>query len=428
MKYKTSIIALSLITALSSLAAPIVEVDRIVAIVNKGVITQQDLNRRITEALSNLKQRNITPPAKATLERQVLDQMITEEVLVQYAEMDGITISDADIDQAIDRLAERNKLNVESLYNQIQQKGITRDRFRQDIHRELMADKLRQREVDSRITVTDTEVEQALKSGTAASKAEYKIGAILISIPEKADENTINAKAAKTREALTALQKGQSFGQVSAKYSDAPNASKGGELGWRQGSALPGDLLQTMENMQIGDISEPIRTAEGFYIFKLIDRKSLGESHVVNQYHVQHILIGTNEAISEAAAKARIDKIRQDIMLGGNFEEMAKLYSEDGSNTRGGELGWINPGDTVPEFEQAMTTLPLNTISEPVRTPFGWHLIRVTETRKKDIAEDRITQSIKQKIREKKAEAAYIDWVNQLRGSMYVQDRLNEEK
>lgn len=408
-------------------AAPVKEVDRIVAVINKGVITQQELDQRVAETIASMKSKNVALPPTDQLQRQVLDRMITEEAQVQFAQQSGIALSDSDLDRALESLAKQNKTTVDGMYARMQKEGLSRDRFRNEVRRELTIDRLRQREVDSKVTVTDTEVQQALKSGTAASRTDYRLAAILVAMPERADEKTVEARGKRAEAAVAALKAGKPFTQVSATYSDAPNAAKGGELGWRQGGTLPPELAQMLDNMKPGDISPPLRTPQGFYIFKLLERRGQGEAQMVEQQHVEHILIRTNEAVSEADAKARIDRIKQQIDQGASFEEMARLNSEDGSNTRGGDLGWISPGDTVPEFEQAMNALPVGTVSAPVRSPFGWHLIKVLEKRNQDVSADREKNSIRQQIRARKAETAYIDWVRQLRDSMFIQDRLKEQ-
>lgn len=425
---KSLLLTLLSVVLISAQAAPIQQVDRIVAVVNKGVITLQDLNQRVAETIASMKSRNVALPPAEQLQRQVLDRMITEEVQIQYALQNGITLDDAELDRALERLAQQNKTTVDGLYARIQKDGLSRDRFRTEVRRELIVDRLRQREVDSKITVTDTEVQQALKSdSTTANRVEYRLAAILIAVPERADDKTLDTRGKRAEAAVAALKSGKSFAQVSATYSDAPNAVKGGDLGWRQAGTLPPELVQMLESLQPGDVTPPLRTPQGFYIFKMFERRGKGDAQMVEQYHVEHILIRTNEAVSENDAKTRIDQIKQQIDQGASFEEMARLNSEDGSNTRGGDLGWVSPGDTVPEFEQAMMALPVNTVSAPVRSPFGWHLIKVLEKRTQDVSADREKNSIRQQIRSRKAEVAYIDWVRQLRDSMFVQDRLKDE-
>jgi peptidyl-prolyl cis-trans isomerase SurA len=223
------------------------------------------------------------------------------------------------------------------------------------------------------------------------------------------------------------LNAGQPFAKVSAAYSDAPNALKGGDMGWRPATSLPLEFVQMLEQLKPGGYTDVIRTQQGFFIFQLQDKRSGGTPMLVEQYHARHILIRTNEAVSESDAKARIDQVRDRILRGAKFADMAKLYSEDGSNAKGGDLGWVNLGDLVPEFEKAMVALPIGQVSEPVRSPFGWHLILVEGKRNQDVSSDHEKMAVKQQIRARKMEQAYADWVRQLRDSAFVEEHLDDK-
>ncbi|KZE34345.1 peptidylprolyl isomerase [Crenobacter luteus] len=425
---KQTLIALLLAAALGTAHAAVQDVDRIVAVVNKNVITARQLDARIQEVSANLKRQKVAPPEAETLKRQVLEQMISEEVQLQFAQNNGITLADGDLDRAVQRLAEQNKLTVAGLEARLKKDGIPLARFREEIRREILLGRLKEREVDSRVVVTDSEVEQVMKSALSGqSRNEYRLATILVSVPERADAKVIDERGRRAQAALAALRDGRPFAEVAASYSDAKNALSGGELGWRSAAGFPPNFVSLLENLKVGEHTELVRTQQGFVIFKLIDKRAQGAAQMVEQLRVRHILVRTNEAVSEADARLRIDQIRDRIARGARFDEQARLYSEDASNSRGGELGWLSPGDTVPEFERAMLSLKIGEVSAPVRSPFGWHLIQVEEKRTQDVSGEREKLAIRQQIRARKIEEAYLDWVRQLRDSAFVDERLVEK-
>lgn len=427
MTMKKTLFALMFLAAQhAAYAAPVQDVDRIVAVVNKTVITELDLRARVDDALASLKEQHVTPPAGDVLRRQVLDQMITETSELDYAINNRIAVTDSDVDTAIRRVAERNKTTPDGLKAQLKKQGLDFARFRDDVRRELTLAKLKDSVIGSRVTVTDSEVDQAMKNSVQAGNTEFHLASILVDLPERADAAQIDERARRAQKALAELNAGKPIGTVSATYSNAPNAMKGGDLGWRPAASLPSELSAMLAALKPGQNTGIIRTQQGFYIFQLLDRRSQQSQQLAQQYHVRHILIRTNEAVSEDDARTKILQIRDRILRGASFAEMAKLYSEDGSNVQGGDLGWLAQGDTVPEFERVMVSLPLNTLSEPVRSPFGWHLIEVEGKRTQDVSGDRARAQVRQQIRSRKIEESYLDWVNQLRDSTFVDDRLND--
>lgn len=408
-------------------ATPVNEMDRIVAVVNKTVITNLDLQNRIDAVIQQLKGQNVTPPSRDVLAHQVLEQMITEQTQLEYANSNGIRVDDHDLDLAIADLAKQNKLDVKGLQAQLAKEGVPFARFREEIRREIILARLKNNEIGSRINVTDSEVDQVLKSAQSANRNEYHLATILVSTPERADAKQLDNLAAKASKALAELNDKQPFAKVAATYSDAPNGIKGGDLGWRPAATLPQEFVSLLDSLNPGQHTSVIRTPQGFMIFQLIEKRGGNQPLVVEQYHTSHILIRTNEAVSDTDAKNRILQIRDRILRGAKFAEMAKLYSEDGSNVKGGDLGWVNKGDMVPEFEKAMLALPVGTVSEPVRSPFGWHLILVDAKRNQDVSADRERQTIKQQLRLRKLDQAYLDWVRQLRDSAFVEQRLDDK-
>ena len=423
--------ALASACALAQPSAPpqrVVNVDRVVAVVNDEAITQYDLDDAKRIVLQQLKQQNVQPPAQDVLDKQVLERMMTERSLLQFAKENGVKVDDTMIERAILRIAQENKLSAEDFRKALAKENIDYPRYREDVRHELTVQRLREREVDSKITVSDAEVEQylAMLKSQSGGEAEYKLAHILVMVPEQASADQIDARKRRAEDALRALKNGVDFAQVAAGFSDASDALGGGNLGWRSGARLPTVFADEVRAMQVGQISAITRSAAGFHIVKLLEKRSRNEPMVVDQTHARHILVRVNEIVSESDAKAKIDRLKDRIDAGAKFEELAKLNSEDTTSAKGGDLGWVNPGDTVPEFDEAMKKLEPNQISAPVRTPFGWHLIQVLERRRQDITGDRARSEAQVAIRQRKADEAFQDWVRQIRDRAYVEVRLDD--
>ena len=423
--------ALASACALAQPIAPpqrVVNVDRVVAVVNDEAITQYDLDDAKRIVLQQLKQQNVQPPAQDVLDKQVLERMMTERSLLQFAKENGVKVDDTMIERAILRIAQENKLSAEDFRKALAKENIDYPRYREDVRHELTVQRLREREVDSKITVSDAEVEQylAMLKSQSGGEAEYKLAHILVMVPEQASADQIDARKRRAEDALRALKNGADFAQVAAGFSDASDALGGGNLGWRSGARLPTVFADEVRAMQVGQISAITRSAAGFHIVKLLEKRSRNEPTVVDQTHARHILVRVNEIVSESDGKAKIDRLKDRIDAGAKFEELAKLNSEDTTSAKGGDLGWVNPGDTVPEFDEAMKKLEPNQISAPVRTPFGWHLIQVLERRRQDITGDRARSEAQVAIRQRKADEAFQDWVRQIRDRAYVEVRLDD--
>jgi len=405
-----------------------VPVDRVVAIVNDEAITQHDVNDSRRVVMQQLKEQNVQPPAPDVLEKQLLERLVTERSLMQFAKENGIRVDDTQVERTISRIAQENKLSLEEFQKVLTRENITYAKYREDIRNQMVVQRLREREVDSHITVSDSEVDNYLATlkAQAGGETEYKIAHILVVVPEQASPDQIEARRRRAEDALRQLRSGGDFAQVAAGFSDAPDALTGGNLGWRSGARLPTVFTDTVRGMKDGQISGLLRSANGFHIVKLLEKRNLDAPTVVDQTHVRHILIRVNEATSEADAKAKIERLKDRLDGSAKFEELAKLNSEDATSAKGGDLGWVSPTDTVPEFEEAMNKLALNQISGPVRTPFGWHLIVVTERRKQDITTERQRNQALQAIRQRKSEEAYQDWVRQVRDRTYVELRNDE--
>ena len=426
--FATLALAAGAASAQPSAASRPAALDRVVAVVNDEALTQYDLEEAKRIVLQQLKQQNVQQPAPDVLEKQLLERLVTERALLQFAKESGIKVDDTQVERAIQRIAEDNKMTVDALRQALAKDNVPYTKYRDDVRNEIVIQRLREREVDNRITVSDAEVEQYLATIKAQSggEAEYRLAHILVLVPEQASSAQIEAKKRRAEEALKSVSEGTDFGQVAAGFSDASDALSGGNLGWRPGARLPTVFAEAVRGMKVGEVSPVLRSAAGFHIVKLLERRSHDEPSVVDQTHARHILIRVNEVTSEADAKTKIDRLKDRLESGAKFVDLAKLNSEDPSSAKGGDLGWINPGDVVPAFEEAMNKLPLNQVSAPVRTPFGWHLIEVQERRKQDVTADRDRMQAQVAIRQRKSEEGFQDWIRQTRDRAYVEMRADE--
>jgi peptidyl-prolyl cis-trans isomerase SurA len=403
--------------------------DRVIAIVNDEAITQYDLDDAKRVVVEQLKRQKVAQPPNDVLDKQVLERLITERAMLQYAKDNGIKVDDAQVERTIQRIAEDNKMTVDDVRKSLARDNISYAKYRDDIRNEIVVQRVREREVDSRITVSDAEVDiyLAMLKAQPGGETEYQLAHILVVVPEQARPEQIEARRRRAEEALRNIKSGGDFAQVAATFSDAADALSGGNLGWRSGARLPTIFAETVRGMKVGDVSPVMRSAAGFHIVKLIDKRSHNEPAVVNQTHARHILIRVNEITSESDAKAKIERLKDRIDGGAKFEDLAKLNSEDATAAKGGDLGWLNPGDTVPAFEEAMNRLQVNKVSGPVRTSFGWHLIEVLERRKQDVTAERERAQAQIAIRQRKSDEAFDDWIRQTRDRAYVEMRLDDK-
>ena len=429
-------VALAIGLAAATIAMPVhaapraVEVDRIVAVVNSEVITSLQLRARIEQAKRQLARQGVELPPDNVLERQLLERLIVERAQVQLAQETSLRVDDATLERAIERIAGNNKLSVEQLREALEKDGVAWNRFRDEIRTEILLTRLREREVDSRVVVTDAEIDNFIANNPDAfSGQEFAVAHILLRTPEGATPQQIEAVARRAEQVMTRLRSGEDFARVAAEVSDAPDGLSGGALGWRPLDRLPGLFADAVRRMQPGETSPILRSAAGLHIVRLVERRGGGAEAVqqLEQTRARHILIKTSEVLSDTDAEARLLAIRERVVNGADFGELAKASSADLSAAKGGDLGWLNPGDTVPEFERAMNALQAGEVSPPVRSPFGWHLIQVMERRVQDVTDERKRSAARQALRERKAEQAYEDWVRQLRDSTYVDYRLERE-
>ncbi len=405
-------------------ASAVEPLNHIVAVVNDEVITRQELTKRYIETERNLSRQNTPLPPRAVLEKQLLERMITELALQQHARTTGVRVDPAQVERAIQRIAEQNKVDVPALQAALEKEGQSLDSMRTTIRNEILITRARERDVDNRVTVSDAEIEGYLQTkAQQGAETEYNFAHILITTPENASPEQIQARRARADDIHTQLSQGADFAQLAASSSDAPNAMQGGAFGWRASGKMPAMFADALKPLQPGQISPVLKSSNGFHILKLNDKRGVDATLSVTQTHARHILIKTNELTSESDARSRLLQLRERIDNGVKFDELARLHSDDGSASKGGDLGWINPGDTVPEFERAMNALTAGEISQPVQSPFGWHLIQVLERREQDVTQERQKLQARQAIRERKAEEAFQDWVRQIRDSAYVELR-----
>ena len=408
--------------------ARIVPLERVIAVVNDEALTQYDLDEQKRVVTQQMKAQNVPAPPADVLDKQLLERLIIDRALMQHAKETGVRIDDVQVERTIARIAQDNKLSADQFRVAVEREGITYAKYREDMRNEITVQRLRDREVDSKIAVSDAEVDNFLATVAAQTggETEYRLSHVLVLVPEQASADQIDAKRRRAEEALKQIRGGADFSQVAAGFSDAPDALKGGDLGWRAPARLPTVFSEPVRGMKPGEVSGVLRSSTGFHVVKLQEVRSRNQPTVVEQTQARHILIKVNEITSESEGKSKIDRIKDRLDTGARFEDQARLNSEDASASKGGDLGWISPGDTVPDFEQAMNKLKIGEISPAVRSPFGWHLIVVSERRTQDITAERQREQARQALRQRKSEEAFQEWVRQLRDRAYVEVKVDE--
>lgn len=407
----------------------IIKIDRIIAVADQLVITENELIDRIKTVRSQLEKQGAKIPPEDVLQKQILERLINDRLLLQYAAQTGVRVDDTQLDKTIERIAEQNKLSVPEFRSALEQEGISYRKFRDDIRNEIIIARLREREVENRVNVTEAEIDNYLttQSSQGDIQDEFEISHILIRTPEDGSPEELQILRAKAEDALKRLSEGADFAEVSASMSDAPNALEGGNLGWKTSTQIPELFNEALKPLQPGSLTPILRSPNGFHILKMTDRRGGSSSLVVEQTKLRHILVKLSEIMSDSDAQQRMLMIKERLDNGADFAELARQYSEDASANNGGDLGWVNPGDTVPQFEEAMNLLAPNEISAPVRSPFGWHIIQVLERRKQDMTKEAARFKARQEIRARKAEEAYEDWVRELRDRAYVELHLEDK-
>lgn len=415
-----------------TLAAPqraISDIDRIVVIVNDDVITDSELSQRLRETRKQLEMEKISAPPDAALKKQLLEKMVLERLQIQLAATTGIRISDADVDRAFETVARRNNLGVEEFRRVLSQKGIDVGAYRNQLRDQLTIQQLLEREINNRVTVTDNEVDNFLENpqSRADMDVSYQLSHILIGIPDSASPETIQAARKRAEDIHRQIGGGANFEQTAVSQSQGADALKGGNLGWKKAGELPELFLSALKNMTVGGISDILRSPNGFHILKLNNKRGDAQADAVTQTHVRHILLKPSEILSAEDARHKLLGLRERIENGADFAALARAHSEDtGSAAGGGDLGWANPGQMIPEFEKAMNALKPEQLSQPVKTSFGLHLIQVLGRRSHDVTQERVFAAARQQIHARKADERYEQWARQLRNEAFVEYLLDD--
>ncbi|MES2070347.1 MAG: peptidylprolyl isomerase [Pseudomonadota bacterium] len=411
------------------------QVNSIVAVVNDEVITRQELDERIRTIERRLTAQGTPLPSKAELQKQLLERMIVDRAQIQLAKENGFKVDDINLDRSMLRMAEQNKMSLQDFRNQIEREGTPYARFREEIRDEIMMQRIREREVDNKIQVTESEVDNylAAESKPTSTSQELSLAQILVRIPENASAEQIALRRTRAEEVMQKLKIGGDFAKLAVTYSDSSEALKGGDLGWREQDRLPQLFVDAVAKLKDGEVSEIIKSPNGFHIIKLVGKRALNAGKTaaassVQQTHARHILIKTSTVMTAAEAKRKLLEIKERLdNNAAKFEDLAKSFSNDLSASKGGDLGWIYPGDTFPEFEQAMNKLAVNEVSAPIETQAGYHLIQVLERKTDDVSQDRQRAAARQAVRERKADEALQDWLRQLRDRAYVEFRTEDK-
>lgn len=406
--------------------ATVATTDRVAAIVNAQIITMHELNQRLQMVKRNLVRQKIAAPPDHILKEQVLDRMIQDLVQVEAAEKMGLKVENAEIDHHIAEMAKQRHKTVAELRQTLQKDGEDFTSFRNQIRQEILINLIRDQEIARLVHVSDAEIDDWLHHQSPHKQNEYELAQVLISLPENPSQAQLGETQKKISNIERDLANGANFAAIAAKYSGAKEAMRGGKIGWRKGSTLPSRFTVLLDQLPIGSITEPIRTPLGIHIFKLLDKRTAQKDALVTQTHARHILIRTTEFVSLDDALKQARDIENRLHHGANFAEMARIYSADGTAAKGGDLGWVNPGQMVAEFQNAMDKLKPEQISSPIKTQFGVHIIQVLGRRQHDIGPERERMQVRMEIFQRKAEEAYHNWVSQLYNSAYIDKRINE--
>ncbi|MBS3935205.1 MAG: peptidylprolyl isomerase [Sulfuritalea sp.] len=425
----------SVIVILALLAAPVaaqprqpIAVDRVVAVVNDEAITLNELRERYATVTRQLQARGTPLPPRAVLEQQLLERLVIDRLQMQLARDTGLRIADAELDAALRRIAENNRLSLAEFRAALERDGIAWAAFRADIRTEMTLARLREREVENRIVVSDAEIDNYLADpGQSDQAAVVTLGHIVIRVPEQVDATRLAQLRARAEEALAQIGAGRDFGQVAASFSEVPDALAGGIMAPRPADRLPQIYAEAVAGLQPGAVSAILRSPAGFHIVKLIERQGgRVDGVLMRQTRARHILIRPSELVSDEEARHKLAGLKERLDHGADFAELARVHSNDLTAAKGGDLGWLYPGDTAPDFERAMDALQPGEIGAPVRSPFGWHLIQVLERKNAEAGAERKRLLARQALRERKSDEAYEDWLRQLRDRAYVEYRLEE--
>ncbi|MBL0918675.1 MAG: peptidylprolyl isomerase [Hydrogenophaga sp.] len=405
--------------------------DFIVALVNSEPVTNHDVRQRLRQVEQNIAQRGIAnAPPRAELARQVLEQLINERAQVQFATESGLRVSDNDVDQAEQNIAAQNQLGRDDFRRRLASEGVELNRFRSELRQQLLLQRVREREVDSRVRVNDADIDDFIREqqggGGDLSSLELNLGHVLVSVPENATEAQVTERQARAQRVAERARAGEDFATLAREFSDAPERSNGGQFGWRPATRLPDLFINATRALSPGEVAGPLRSLAGFHVLRVNDKRGGGGLPAANvtQTRASHILLRPGPQLSQEAAQARLNEFRQRIASGqASFETLAREHSQDGSAAGGGVLGWAAPGMFVPEFEQVMNRLQPGQLSDPVVSRFGVHLIRVDERRTVPLDERERRERVRALVREQKLEEAQALWARDVRARAYVEIR-----
>ena len=400
--------------------------DRIAAIVNEGLVLKSELDTQMVSVTKRLQEQKVELPSQSVLKQQVLDRLILQEIQTQRAKRVGLTVSDEQLNGALQEIAQRNKIPFDQLPTALEAQGVDYKQYRESMRKELTLSTLRQRDVIAHINVTPHELDQYVaRQESAASNDEFNVSHILLSLPAAATPQQLEEIAKKAQDLAARAHHGEDFGELAIANSNSQTALDGGQLGWRKGAQLPQFILDLVTRMKPGEVSAPVRTPSGFHIVKLTERRSGLPQVIVNQIHVRHVLLKTNELDDDETVRQKLGKLRDRILKGEAFAGIASATSEDpGSAPDGGDLGWAGPGTFVPEFDKAIANLKDNEISEPFKTRYGWHIAQMLGTRTYDSTDDVRRQRAFTAIRESKADEETELWLRRLRDEAFVEVKM----
>ena len=407
-----------------------VELDRIVAIVNDDIIAQSELDARLKRVREQLRQSGTAPPPPAALRRQVLQRLVLARIQLQLARDSGIRVDDERLNRTLLRIAEQNNLGLREFRDALERDGYDFANFREEIRQEIMISEVRRRRVESQIHISQRDIDDYLSTrasqGADANRFRYRIGHILIAVPDGASSEEIAEARARAEQLLGELRGGADFASMAVTHSDGQQALEGGDLGWRPASDLPTIFSSAVRRLQVGEIAEPVHSASGFHLVKLVDKRD-NDRQMVRQTRARHILLALDDLTDNAEARRQLSVLRERIVNGEDFGEFARIHSDDGSSSpKGGDLGWIDPGNTIPVFERVMDSLPPGEISEPFRSPSGWHIVQVLERRERDATETSRRAEARRVLLARKMEEGTQAWIRRVRDEAYVEYRLDE--
>jgi peptidyl-prolyl cis-trans isomerase SurA len=403
------------------------QADFIVAVVNSEPVTNHEVRLRLARLQRQVASQGGAQPPQELLAREALEQLILERAQIQLAREAGITVDDLAVDQAEQSVARQNEVTVPEMHRRLAADGIGREQFRQELRRQLTQQRLREREVDARVRVSDHEIDQYLReqgTGVDQAQVDLNLGHILVAVPEGASPAQVAERQARAQAAADKARAGGDFAALAREFSDAADAGAGGLMGLRPADRYPELFVQATQAVPVGGVAGPVRSGAGFHVLKVVDKTRSGMPATVVQSHARHILLRTSAQLSETAAAERLAEYRRRVQSGkADFAELAKEHSQDGSAKQGGDLGWSNPGSYVPEFEEVMNGLKPGEISTPLVSRFGVHLIQLLERRETRLNPREQREMVRQMVRQKKIEDAYAIWAQELRGRAYVEYR-----